>query len=102
MTNLVEFPAGGALRQRVAEEVRALMARRRLVQVDLVPVLRVEQPQVSARLRGKVPFTLDDLEALAGFFQVPLSQLLGESGHDGGRPPTGRAVTGRYPLSIAA
>lgn len=76
------------------------MARRRLVQMDLVPVLHVEQPQVSARLRGKVAFTLDDLEALASFFQVPLSQLLGEPGHGGGEPPN-RPVTSPYPFVLA-
>lgn len=65
MTNLVEFPAGGALRLRVAEEVRALMGRRRMSQAQLGAVLKISQVSVSERLRGKTPFTLDDLERLA-------------------------------------
>ena len=39
MTNLVEFPAGGALKMRVAEEVRVLMTRQRVKQADLAAVL---------------------------------------------------------------
>lgn len=63
---------------RVAEEVRALMGRRRMSQAQLGSVLSMSQVSVSERLRGKTPFTLDDLERLASYFDVSLSSLMGE------------------------
>ena len=78
MTNLVEFPpAWGSLSERVAEEVRALMARRRVKQADLAAVLNVKQPQVSQRLNGHIDFTIAELDALARFFNVSPASLLG-------------------------
>lgn len=77
MTNLVEFPAGGALKERVAEEVRVLMTRHRIKQSDLASVLRISQGQVSARLNGRVEFTVSELEAVARYFGVSPAALLG-------------------------
>jgi len=102
MTNLVEFPAGGALKERVAEEVRVLMTRHRIKQADLASVLHVSQGQISARLNGRVEFTVSELEAVARYFGVPASSLLG--GAEGGTTP-GPGVsmaTQRYAHSIAA
>lgn len=80
MTNLVEFPAGGApLQLRVAEEVRVLMTRHRVKQSDLAAVLNVRQPAVSQRLNGHVDFTVSELETLARFFRVAPAVLLGHT-----------------------
>lgn len=96
MTNLVEFPAGGALKKRVAEEVRVLMTRRRVKQSDLAAVLHVTQPQISQRLNGRVEFTVSELETLARYFGVSPAELLGEGYH---RSPDGGGVTSRNPAS---
>lgn len=64
------------LRDAVSGEVRAQLARRRLRQADLAPVLGVNQGQVSKRLCGHVPWSVDDLEALAEFFGVDARDLV--------------------------
>lgn len=77
MTNIVEFPAGGTLKERVAEEVRVLMTRHHVRQADLAAVLNVKQPQISARLNGRVEFTVSELDLLARYFGVSPVELLG-------------------------
>lgn len=66
------------LSQVVAAEVRALMGRHRVNQEQLARVLNVSQGQVSARLRGRTAFTLDDLRRLAEFFGTTPGALLGD------------------------
>ena len=95
MTNLVEFPAGVALKWRVAEEVRVLMTRRRAKQSDLAAVLSVSQGQVSQRLNGHVEFTVSELEALARYFDVDPTDLLG---HGSAPRPQGPGGGGRYAI----
>lgn len=102
MTNLVEFPAGGALTERVAEEVRALMARRRVTQAQLGAVLHMSQVSVSERLHGKTPWTLRDIETLARHFDISPAVLLGVGGGSPTFDPGPGGVTGRYPLTVAA
>jgi len=76
-------PSG--LRLAAAEEVRALMGRRRMSQTALADVLGVTQTQVSKRLRGVIPFDIDEIERLAEYFGVDPADLLGSSG----RRPSG-------------
>lgn len=71
MTNL---PAHG-----VAEEVRALLARRRLSQSKLAAALGLSQAAVSRRLSGEVPFDVNELAATARYLDVPLGQLVASS-----------------------
>lgn len=78
---------------RVASEVRALRGRYSITQERLAEVLGTTQSQVSKRLRGEIPFTLDDLDRLAVFFNVKPTQLLDGApgngqGPDGGGIPT--------------
>jgi transcriptional regulator with XRE-family HTH domain len=99
-SSLNRLPTGGAdpgqhdlrLRDHVAEEIRALMARRRLSGVQLAARIDKSQGYLSRRLNGVQPFDVDDLEAIAGVLGVPVSALL--------RPPEigsqGQAVTNRY------
>ncbi len=65
--------AGGPLplRERVAFEVRAVMARHGLSGVRLAEQLHWKQKYLSRRLTGEVAFDVNDLEALAEIFGVP-------------------------------
>lgn len=83
-SSLNRLPTGGAdaeqpglrLRDHVAEEIRALMARRRLSGVQLAAQIDKSQGYLSRRLNGVQPFDVDDLEAIAGVLGVPVSALL--------------------------
>lgn len=69
-----------AIRERISAEVRAHLARRRLHQSDLVAILGVNQGQISKRLRGHIPWTVDEVEALAEFFDVDVRDLVSPAG----------------------
>lgn len=62
--------------ERVAANVRAEMARNGTTQADLAEALNLPQSSVSARVRGRVPFRLDEIELASAFFGVPLSELV--------------------------
>jgi transcriptional regulator with XRE-family HTH domain len=66
----------GNLRERVAEEIRALMARRRVTQTQLAAHMGVSQSYVSRRLLGQEAFDLDDLDVISAFFGVAVVTLL--------------------------
>lgn len=65
--------------QRVVANVRAEMARRRCTQEQLAVSLGKTQQFVSRRLNGRVPFTISELDEIAGALEVPLSNLIGEA-----------------------
>lgn len=77
------------LSDRVAEEVRALMARRRVRQIDIARALHIVQGQVSSRLTNKTPFALNEVAILADYFGVPIVDLLGEQNAQSPRPVAG-------------
>lgn len=83
------------LTELVAEEVRALKGRRSLSQQELAEVLGVNQGQVSARLRGKIPFTLQDVDRLADFFGVDPEYLMGNKSAPGPEGPGGGSALPR-------
>jgi len=62
---------------RVAEEVRALMARRRVSQQTLATALGVSQAAVSRRTTGLVPFSVSQLCVVAEVLEVPVDTLIG-------------------------
>lgn len=64
------------MRSAIAEEVRALMGRRRVTQEKLAAAIGMSQPSLSKRLFGVVPWTIDDLEAIADYFGVKITDLL--------------------------
>jgi transcriptional regulator with XRE-family HTH domain len=64
------------LRLRVAAEVRAWRARRSMTQVQLAKALGLSQAQVSSRLRGETPITLDEIERLATIFGCSPEELM--------------------------
>jgi len=80
------------LTDRVASEVRAQMARIYMTQTALAAVLGLPQSAVSNRLRGKVAFSVDELEKVSDALGVHPATLLG--GHAGSPPPP---ATSGYP-----
>lgn len=79
------------LTDRVASEVRAQMARIRMTQTALAVVLGLPQSAVSNRLRGKVSFSVDELELVAGALGVHPAALLGGNGPSPSDPVTNRS-----------
>lgn len=75
------------LRVHMAEEIRALMARRRISGVGLAARINRSQSYVSRRLTGEVPFDVDDLEAIAVALGVTAAKLVSSAG-EGSRQPT--------------
>jgi transcriptional regulator with XRE-family HTH domain len=75
----------GALRNRVAAEIRAEMARQNLSQMQVAARLGQGQPWVSRRIKGNASLDLDDLEAFAAALNVPTHSLLGWSDDARGR-----------------
>lgn len=63
------------LSHHVACEVRAEMARQRMTQRDVAAVLGISQPQVTARLQGRVEFRTSELDRLAEAFGVPVTNF---------------------------
>lgn len=62
--------------QRVAGEVRAELARQRITGAALAAELDMSHMSVSRRLRGRQPFTVTELAAVARTLHVPIWQLL--------------------------
>ncbi len=62
--------------QRVAQEVRANMARRGRTQSDIATALGISQTAISRRLSGFVPWDVNELELVATALDVPLADLL--------------------------
>jgi Predicted transcriptional regulator len=76
------------LSERVAEEVRAMLARRRVSGRKLADQLGVSPSWVSYRLTGAQPIDLNDLERIASALNVEVIDLLPR----GPRPSEGRTV----------
>jgi len=53
-----------------------MMARRQLRGVDLVEPLGVSQPQVAARVRGDLAWSLDELDTLSRLFDCDVIDLV--------------------------
>jgi transcriptional regulator with XRE-family HTH domain len=79
MSELAELFTSDTYSDRVAAEVRAHAARRGLQQQDLAHALGYQQPQISKRLRGLVPFTINEIAALAALLDIQPSDLLPQS-----------------------
>lgn len=61
---------------KTGENVRAEMARRGVTQMVLARKIGLSQPAVSARLKGKTPFNINELCLIASVLNVPLTALL--------------------------
>ena len=60
----------------VSEEIRAQLARRRHTQGELAEALGISQPQVSARLHGRIAWSVDEVAVVARWLDVPMSALI--------------------------
>ena len=74
------------LTEQVAEEIRALLARRRISGRELARRMGASHSWVNFRLTGAQPMTLDDLQRFAEFLNVEVTDLLP-------RANEGRALT---------
>ena len=68
----------------VAQNLKLLMATRRVTQAQLADVLGISQAGVSARMRGRTPFDVNELGSLARAFGVrPADLVRVDGGFDG-------------------
>ena len=63
----------------LAEEARAVLARRRVTQASAARAIGLSQPAISRRLSGTIPFSAAEIAALAEFVGVPVSTFYGET-----------------------
>lgn len=80
MTTTPVASSHAPLRERVAEEVRVALTRRRMSAARLARELGVSQTYVWRRLGGETAFDLDDLERIAGILGVTVRDLIPPSG----------------------
>jgi transcriptional regulator with XRE-family HTH domain len=71
--------SGVTLQEQIAEETRAMLARRRLTGRQLATKLGWSPQALSRRLTGQLPFTVADLEAVAQVLDIPVTRLLPRS-----------------------
>lgn len=79
-------PDRPAIQEAIAEEVRALLARRRLSGNRAAMRLGWKQTYLSRRLTGAVPFDVADLMAIANLLEVPVTHFLQVAGPDVRKP----------------
>ena len=72
----IRMPTSSAS-ERVAAEVRAALARRKISTRQLAADLGASQSHTARRVTGKVPFSLDELERVADYLGVPVAELIG-------------------------
>lgn len=59
-----------------AEEIKVLLVRQRKTKQALAEALGMHYQSLWRRLNGQTPISLDELGAIAQFFEVPVSALL--------------------------
>jgi len=64
------------IREHVAEELRALLARRRMSATELARRIGATQPYLWRRMSGEISFDIDDLQKIAAVLGVGVSDLL--------------------------
>ena len=78
-------PAVPQLADQVAEEVRALLGRRRLSASALAMRMGVTQRYISRRLTGETPLDVNDLAEIAEVLEVKVADLIPTEGYVTGR-----------------
>lgn len=66
------------LRETVAANVRAELGRSRISQMKAAEAIRMSAPALSKRLNCQLPFTIDELDALAALLGVDPVGLMAE------------------------
>lgn len=76
----------------VAEEVAVLMARRgRMTNAALAAATGIEKSTLGRKLNGKADWRVSELEAIAAFFDVPITDLFGREKAGGAPNSVGEA-----------
>jgi transcriptional regulator with XRE-family HTH domain len=88
-------PPRGRLREHVAEEIRVLLARRKMSATQLARLTGLKQSSLSRRMTGETAFDMDDLELIADVLGVSITDLMPqrvEAARDAkrGLPPVSR------------
>jgi transcriptional regulator with XRE-family HTH domain len=73
-------PPRGRLREHVAEEIRVLLARRKMSGAELARRTGIKQSTMSRRMTGETAFDMDDLEAIATALEIEVSDLIPRKG----------------------
>lgn len=68
-------PPRGRLREHVAEELRVLLARRKMSGAELARRTGIKQSTMSRRMTGETAFDMDDLEVIASVLDIQVSDL---------------------------
>ena len=66
------------INEAVGREVQVWLRRGKLTQMQVAELLDLTQGTVSAKLRGKSPFALQELLTLAGELGISIGELVGE------------------------
>lgn len=69
-------PPRGRLREHVAEEIRVLLARKRISATELARRTGIKQSTMSRRMTGETAFDMDDLELIADALGVEVTDLM--------------------------
>jgi transcriptional regulator with XRE-family HTH domain len=69
----------GRLREHVAEEIRVLLARKRISAAELARRTGIKQSTMSRRMTGETAFDMDDLEVIAEVLGVEVGELMPRS-----------------------
>ncbi len=91
------------MREQIAEEIRVLLARRKMSASELARRMGVTQPYISRRLTADTPLDVDDLAKIADALGVHILDLLprAEEGRlittAGSREPTRAGTNDRSP-----
>jgi transcriptional regulator with XRE-family HTH domain len=87
----------GRLREHVAEEIRVLLARRKMSGAELARRTGIKQSTMSRRMTGETAFDMDDIEAIAAVLQIDVGDLFsrqdGRSSKDFDPAPADALVT---------
>lgn len=67
------------LSERVADNVRAELARAKVSQAKLAKEMDFTQQSISRRLSGNVSFSVDELELIATFLGISVLTLIGDT-----------------------
>ena len=94
--------------RRVGRMVAALLGASGAKQSHLAAAIGMDTGSMSRAINGRRHWTIDDLNALASFFDVPITRFfedpdeLSRQRIDAEQLPTGRQVTGRPELRLVA
>ena len=69
-------PPRGRLREHAAEEIRVILARKRMSAAELARRTGIKQSTMARRMTGETAFDLDDLEVIADVLGVDVADLL--------------------------